>query len=492
MDRLKEGSPEYNVSNTLAFRGQPNRKILEKSVNTIISRHQSLRTVFDVEVEDPFQLIATELTIELPLVDLRSFPHEKQQTLIKEAVAVPFDLKTLPLIRSNLYRLDEDEYILSIVIHHIVYDGWSVGVFYRELSACYSAFLRNQEPVLPKLDIQYVDYAKWQKEWLTGAVLQKQLDYWTDTLRGIELLEFPTDRARPSIQTFNGALHKFHFSDSYSDELAAFMTERRITPFMFFLTAFETLLARYSGQDDIVVGTPIANRQREEQEPLIGFFVNTLVMRLCLEEDSSFVDLIQQMRGKILDAFMAQDLPFERLVEEVNPERDRSRHPLFQILFALQNARGSHPGFEGLEEIEPPSNISKTHFDLELHVKSDNGTWAGHLIYNTDLFDHESIQRFGLHLQNLVDAIISKPAQPVKKINFLGEDEEQFVLKGTPLSAEDAKGLRRVDELVDQVSKELPHVPAIQYGEEQIHYQELLCRANGFGEQAHYAWSESE
>lgn len=478
LDRFKGSSAEYNLGRMYPLKGKLNKSAMAKAINTIVARHDSLRTCFKETYSGATQVIHPEVEIPLKEMDLRDLSEKEQKDLIREEYSKPFDLEKLPLVRSTVYQLAEDRHIVEIVIHHIVTDGWSVAVMNRELTELYSAFCDGKELSLPPLATQYPDYSKWQRDWLQGEVLDAQLQYWTEHLKGVGNLDLPTDRPRPPIHTYNGASLVAKLPKSLGDKMMQFNRSARVTPFMSFLTAFQVLLAKHSGQEDVVVGTPIANRQKVDHEKLIGFFVNTLVMRMTLEEDASFNDLVKQVRMNSLNAFQNQDLPFERLVEAINPKRDQSRHPVFQVMFALQNAHGEDPVFKDLEEFEYKVGSSTTHFDLELHVMNKAGEWVAVLLYNTDLFDEATIQRLFDSYVNLLDALTANPEMPVRKLTLLGNEERDKLLS----EWNDVPACPGSDTLVqtrfEDVSRKHPDMTAVCYADQSISYGELNRKAN--------------
>ncbi len=308
-----------------------------------------------------------------------------------------------PLLRGTLIQLDRCDWILLLTMHHIISDGWSIGVLIREFSTLYAAFSQGNPSPLPELPIQYADFALWQRDWLQGEVLEAQLTYWKKQLGGtLPMLDLPGDSPRPPVQTFQGASHRFRLPKALSDSLQALSQKQGVTLYMTLLAAFNILLARYSGQEDILVGSPIANRTSQELEPLIGFFVNTLVLRTDVSDNPSVVDLLARVRNIALDAFAHQDLPFEKLVEALQPSRDLSRPPLFQVMFVLQNAPMSVVQLPGLcmTPVELHSGTAK--FDLTLYVTETEGGLKANLEYNRDLFTPATVARMGEHFQNLL------------------------------------------------------------------------------------------
>ncbi len=385
-----------------------NIEALEQSFNSIVTRHEALRTNFLTTEGQVVAVIAPEKPLTLSIIDISDQQAFQQQAFIKQLADLeaqqPFDISNDHLLRVKLLRLSEQEHIILLTMHHIVSDGWSIGVLVEELATLYPAFCDGQPSLLPALPIQYVDFAAWQRQWLQGQVLQTQISYWRKQLENApKVLELPTDYPRPAIQTFRGATYSFELSNELSKALNKFSQQQGSTLFMTLLAGFQTLLWRYTGQTDIVVGSAIANRNRTEIEGLIGFFVNTLVLRTNLAGNPSFVELLKQVRSVALGAYAHQDLPFELLVEQLQPQRDLSHTPLFQVMFVLQNAPMSALELPGLtlSYLETDSNSAK--FDLTLNMTQTQSGLIASFEYNTDLFKESTICRMAGHLQTLLD-----------------------------------------------------------------------------------------
>ncbi len=342
LDQLIPNNPFYNIPLALNLTGSLNQAALEQTFNEIVRRHEALRTTVVIQSGQPVQVINPTLTITLPIIDLRQLPQAEREIqarqLTTQEAQRPFNLSTDSLLRVKLLRLDETQYILLLTMHHIVCDGWSIGVLIQEIAALYTAFASNQPSPLPKLTIQYVDFAYWQRQWLQKEVLEKQLSYWQKQLDGISMLNLPTDRPRLAAQTYQGARQPLQLSKSLSEAVLALGQQEGVTLFITLLAAFQVLLSRYTQQEDIAIGSPIANRNRSEIEGLIGFFVNSLVLRTDLSGNPTFRELLNRVKEVALGAYAHQDLPFEKLVEELHPERNLNQNPLFQVVFALQNA----------------------------------------------------------------------------------------------------------------------------------------------------------
>jgi acyl carrier protein len=352
LDQLEPDTPTYNISHALRLSGTLETEALKRSFTEIVSRHEALRTTFAAVDGEPVQVISPVTDVDLPIDDLTTLPEAEREDEAKrrarQEARSPFDLERGPLFRAKLLRLGEEEHLLLLTMHHVVSDGWSMGVFWRELGALYEAFSEGKPSPLAELPIQYADYALWQRQWLTGEVLDSQLTYWKERLAELSPLELPTDRPRSAAQTHRGASQELLLSESLTEALKDLARGEGATLFMVLLGAFQVLLSRYAGQEDVAIGVPIAGRTRAETEGLIGFFLNTLVMRTDLSGDPTFREVLSRVREVALGAYDHQELPFEKLVEELRPERDLSRSPLFQVLFNMQNVPASRIELPGL------------------------------------------------------------------------------------------------------------------------------------------------
>src|SRR5215213_9950657 len=433
LDQLQPGNAFYNISRNFLLRGPLDVQALERSLNEIVKRHEILRTSFKNVDGHPVQIISPPQQFNLLVVNLEDNSEEdreaKSYSLITEHANQPFDLGRGPLMRMKLLRLSEQEHVLLVAMHHIISDGWSTGVLFRELSALYTAYAAGEESPLQELPIQYADYAVWQREYLSGEVLNAQVEYWRGRLTGAApVLELPADRVRPAVQSYQGEVARFEVDPEVSEGLEALSQREGVTLFMTLLAAFKVLLYRYTGQEDIVVGSPIAGRTRAEVENLIGFFVNTLVLRTDLSGGPSFKDLLGRVRETALGAYAHQDVPFEKLVEELQPERDLSRSPLFQVMFILQNAPREKLALPGLSMGLVNAGSVTAKFDLSVVFYEDQQVLRGAIIYNTDLFEPATIERMVGHFGVLLEAIIANPEQLVTKLPILTEPEKDQLL----------------------------------------------------------------
>ena len=428
LDQLEPGNPAYNIPAVLRLSGVLDPAALGQSLREIVRRHETLRTTFSTADGRPFQTVAPAPALSLPVIDLQELPADRRdaeaQKIIAEETRQSFDLAQGLLTRARLLRLGREEHILLLTMHHIASDGWSRGILLRELAALYRAFTTGNPSPLPELPVQYTDFAVWQRQWLQGETLEEQLAYWKKQLAALPALPFPTDRPRPPAQTYRGAGRSLALSERLTEALRKLSAREGATVFMTLLAAFKTLLYRYTGQNDIAVGSPIAGRTRPEIEGLIGFFVNTLVLRTDLSGNPSFRELLAREREACVGAYAHQDLPFEKLVEELQPERDLSRTPLFQVFFNMMRSGDSRtldlPGLKG-EWLEVPEAASK--FDMTLYARERHGALAFSLAYNTDLFEAATIERLLGHYHTLLEAIAADPERPISSLPLLTEAE---------------------------------------------------------------------
>ncbi len=483
LDQYEPGSSVYNVPSAQRLRGPLDIGALEHSLGEIVGRHEALRTTFSVVEGEPVQVIAPAASISLPVSDLSHFAdserEEEAQRLATAEARRPFDLSQGPLFRATLIRLDEDDHILLCSMHHIVSDGWSIGVLYRELSVLYQAFSQGHPSPLAGLPIQYADYAVWQREWLKGDELDRQLSYWKKQLEGAPaVLNLPTDRPRPAVQSHRGARQSITLSKELSEKLKGLSRTQGVTLFMTLLAAFQTLLYRYTGQEDIVVGSPIANRTRTEIEGLIGFFVNTLVLRSNFSSNPTFKELLAQVRETALGAYAHQDLPFEKLVEELKPERTPSHSPLFQVMFVLQNAPSTELKFEGLSVSPVRVGEETAKFDLTFSVNQAAEGLRFSLHYDTDLFDASTIERMIGHFRTLLEGIVANPEQRISDLPMLTEAEKhQLLIEWNDTKADYPKD-KCIHELFEEQVDRTPEAVAVVFEDQQLTYRELNTRAN--------------
>ncbi|HYG65957.1 MAG TPA: amino acid adenylation domain-containing protein [Thermoanaerobaculia bacterium] len=478
VDRLKPGSSAYNVPLAARLTGALDAAALGSALREVACRHEVLRTTFAERDGRPVQVIAPEPRLPLDIVDLRGLPEaEREAEVARRAITEtlrPFDLAAGPLIRAALLRLAEEEHALLVTMHHIVTDGWSMGIFLRELTELYGG---RELPVLP---VQYADFAVWQRSWMTGEVLESQLSYWRGHLAGAPArLTLPTDRPRPAVTTNHGTNQPVVLPPSLSRALSALARREGATPYMVLLAGFAALLGRYSGQRDVVVGSPIAGRNRRETEGLIGLFVNALALRVELAEGLDFLSLLRQARRTALDGFAHQDIPFERLVEELVSERDLGHSPLFQVTLALQNVPSSATAVSGLAIRGVAMESRTAKFEMSLRLVPVGDELAGGLEYNTDLFDAATAERLAGHLARLLELAVAAPEVPVPDLGLLAPAERQHLLRewndtGMDYGAE--SGLCLHDLIGMQVERTLDAVAAVS-GDEHLSYHELAQQA---------------
>ncbi len=433
LDQWEPASPFYNIFAPVRLKGQLNVPALEQTLTEIRRRHEVLRTTFPALEGRPLQVIAPAQPISLPVEDLSLLPQQQREIAARQIAAEeasrPFDLANGPLVRARLLKLDADEHVALLTMHHIVSDGWSTGILIREIAALYEAFSAGRPSPLPELPIQYADFAVWQRKWLQGEVLEAQLAYWRRKLGGtLPVLELPTDRPRPAVQSFRGAHQAVELGAASSEAVKTLSQREGVTLFMTLLAAFKALLYRYSGQDDIIIGSPIANRNRVEIEALVGFFVNTLVLRTDLSGNPRFRELIDRVREVALEASAHQDLPFEKLVDELQPERDLSRTPLFQVVFVMQSTPGQTLELPGLTLTPLEVEGETTKFDLILAIRETASGLIGQVSYNTDLFDDSTISRMLGHYRTLLAAAVARPELRLSDLPLLTEAERHQLL----------------------------------------------------------------
>jgi amino acid adenylation domain-containing protein len=483
LDQLTGGSALYNMACPQRFPFALDVEVLRRCLLEIMRRHESLRTRFGMSGGTPVQIIASHLDLELPVEDLRNHPADRRDyealRLTTEESQTSFDLRTGPLLRTKLLRLADGDYIFLLTIHHIVSDGWSMGVFFGELGVLYQSFMAGQPSPLPELTVQYSDFAVWQRNWLQGDVRESQLSYWKKQLAGMAPLELPADRVRPALPSFRGAAHPIYLGAELVEQLRALGHKQDATLFIVLLAAFQLLMHRYTGQDSIVIGSPVANRNRAETEGLIGFFVNSLVMHTRLEGDPSFPGLLERVRETALGAYANQDLPFEMLVEELHPERDLSRNPLFQVIFQLMDTSTTGDTSGGAYAPQAPAlQMATSKFDLNLTLFATSAGVTGVLEYTSDLFDAGRIARMAGHYCKLLDEIVRDPSRPISKIPLLTAAERRQIL--TEWNTTTALFPRRhgVRESFEWHAAKQPEARAVCFGEREVTYGELEAGAN--------------
>jgi amino acid adenylation domain-containing protein len=480
MDQLEPNQPLYNIPDTHSFKGPLDLEALQRSLSEIVRRHEILRTTFQTVGGQPVQVIAPPQPLAVPVIDISHLPDAERtaeaQRLADEESIQPFDLSRGPLFRVQLVRLAKEEHLLLFTMHHIISDGWSLQVLGRELGTLYQAYKSGQTSPLPELPIQYADFAVWQREWLQGEVLEKQLNYWREKLGGdLPELELPFDHARPARQSFRGEAEGIELNAEVSRRVKEIAREQGTTLFMTLLAAFNVLLWRYTGQEDLLVGTPIANRTRSETENLIGFFVNTLVLRTEMNASSSFRDLLEQVRETTLGAYDHQDVPFEKLVEELQPERSLNRNPLFQVLFALQD--GGELKLSGLELtwMDTKNDIAK--FDLSFYISDTPNGFYAWFEYDKDLFEQATIARMLKHFEVLVERIAMNPDAKLSELEILTQAEREQLWAWNQTATDYGRD-QCIHQIFEAHAAQQPQAVAVIDGEKQLTYEELNQRAN--------------
>ena len=487
LHRLEPDSPAYNISQAIRLDGRLSPAVLRRTLREIVRRHEILRTSFGLSEEDePAQRIVPELALEIPRVDLRGLAGTMAERdreglargLADQLAAAPFDLGRLPLLRFVLLRTGDEGHLLLLSLHHIISDGWSSGILMREMATLYGDFLADGPPSLPELPLQYADFSGWQRRWLQGEVLERQLDYWRGQLEGAPgLLELPGDRPRPPVQSFRGGRREVVLERPLARRLEELGQQGGATLFMTLVAVYGALLFRYSGQRDLLLGYPIANRNRVEIEPLIGFFVNTLILRARFAPGQTFRALQGEMRRITLDAYSHQDLPFERLMEELHPDRDVSHTPLFQVMFTLQNAplpKLAMPGLE-LDFVRPEK--AAVQLDLDLTLRNGEDGLRGVLAYSLDLFDPTTAERLAGHFAALAAAAVEDPDLPLERLSLLRPGERKQLLEEWNDRRRDYPLDRTFPELLEEAFRRFPERPAVRCGDQAWTYRQLEERS---------------
>jgi amino acid adenylation domain-containing protein len=488
LDQLAPGSPVYNIPEAIRLVGALSLPALENSFAEILRRHQALRTTFQSTNGQPVQVVTSDYRFSLALCDLSHLGEAARQEEIQRlAVAEarkPFDLTRDLMLRASLVRLAPEEHVLFITMHHIASDAWSIGILYGELATLYRAFLEGKNPaeaggLLPELPIQYPDYATWQRQWLDGQVLEEQLTYWKNQLAGApDLLELPIDKPRPAVQSFRGGARSMLLPRELARDLKALSRREGVTLFMLLLGAFKVLLSRYSRQQDILVGSPIAGRTQVETEGLIGFFINTLILRTDLSGNPTFKQLLQKIRKITLDAYAHQDLPLEKLVMELKPERSSSHTPLFQVVFVLQSAPSHPPELTNLSATYLEVDTETAKFDLILSITDTPQGLKTGFEYNVDLFEESTIARMLEHFRTLLEGIAAAPEQRISQLPLLPAPERRLLLEEWNEAKADYPREKTIHQLFDEQAARTPNAVAILDGQEQTTYAQLAARAN--------------
>ncbi len=479
LDQVQPGNPLYNVPTAVRIGGTIDYAALRRALSEIVRRHEALRTRLPEIGGEPQARVAEAEEVALPVVDVAD--DEEAWTRAREEALRSFDLARDTLFRAKLLRFADDDHLLVVTMHHIASDGWSIGVLLSEFAVLYDSFSRAEASPLPELPMQYGRFVRWQRERLTDARLAGQIDYWKRQLEGASgSIDLPTDRPRPPVQTHRGAAELFLLPPDLLRDLLELSRNEGSTLFMTLMAAFQTLLHRYSRQDDISVGVPVAGRTRVETEPMIGLFINTLVLRSRFDDDSTFRDLLARVRDAAVGAFTHQDIPFDKLVEALRPERDLSRHPLFQVMFVLQN--------EPMTVVDPKTlsmkplyiDVGLAKFDITLQMTEAAEGLDGLVEYNADLFDRDTIQRFVSHFETLLRAVVRDPSLRLSRLPLMSEDERRRVLVELNDTARDYGPDGRLHELIEEQVRRTPDAIAVTFEGESLTYAELDSRANEY------------
>lgn len=482
LHQLEPNLTAYNLAYGHYLHSPIDTTIFQQAFLQVIKRHETLRTSFHSLNGLPFQQIAAEVSLPLKIIDLSHLPVEERLTEAKRLASLdanrPFDMTTAPLIRAILFPISPEETFFYLNIHHLIFDGWSHSIFFNDLRAFYEGLLKNAAPDLPALPIQFSDFVIWEREHLQGDYLKKSLDFWLPYLDGSPVLELPTDFPRPGWSTYNGNTLLYDFPPELSVAIKKICQQVNVTPFMVLLAGFNLLLSKYSGQDDIVVGTALAGRNRLEQENLIGFFANTLVVRTKLAGAVTFQDLLTRVRENALSIYAHQDIPFEILVDHLKLHRDPSRNPLFNTVLVMQNTPSQESSLAGISTERVRLDVEDSHFDFEFHIREISDHFSLRSKFNTDLYKQETILRMLSHFENLLQQVTSDPARPLNEISLLTGQEKHKVLADWNQTARDYPRNATVHQLFEAQVKQHPQKIALSIGKVQVSYGQLSLHAN--------------
>jgi amino acid adenylation domain-containing protein len=488
VDQLEPGNAAYNIPVAVRLQGKFNVDAFQRTLNEIVRRHEILRTHYETVEGRGVQKIEAAAPVEVAREDARDLGQAEKEAWVQRRVteeqSKAFDLSRSPLLRVRLLHLDHGDYVLLLTMHHIASDGWSAAVLVKELVTLYEAFAQDCPSPLPELEIQYADYAAWQRQWLYGDLLQNQIGYWRKQLADLPTLELPQDRPRLLRRSIAAATEPIEISEELTRELRQLCQAEGVTVFMAVLAAFKIVLGRWARQEDVVIGTDVANRRRAELENLIGYFVNQLVLRTDLRGNPTCRELLARVRATCLEAYDHQDLPFERLVEELAPGRDLNRNPLFQVIFVWQNARRNKPILlPDLSVSTVPAEATTIKFDLKLSISEDVDELRGALSYSTDLFEAETARRMLRHLVRVLEQMVFNSKLRLHEIDLLDAHNRQLVLTEWNRTAYEYKSNCSVHELVEEQARRTPYQTAVVFEKERLSYAELNQRANQL---AHY------
>ena len=482
---LSESHPDsaaYNVAAGYRLAGSLDLEALEKSFSEIGRRHEVLRATFEVKDGEPLQRIDAAQKIALRLIDLHELPETQREAeavrLASEDAVTPFDLRQGPLVRATLFKISPECHVLQMTLHHIACDGWSIGVFFREMAELYSAFSVGRTSPLPELAIQYADYADWQRASFSEEGLKKQLSYWTQQLAdAVSLLRLPSDRARPAVQSLRGERKTHVLPAGLTTRLKAFAEEHGVTSFVLMLAAFQAFLHRESGQADIMVGSPVSGRTRTELEPLIGFFANILPLRMNFSDDPTVLELLRRTRETVLEAEENKDVPFEKLVDELGFARDTSYSPVFQAGFAFHVSTLA-PTLPGMTCTRLEMDTKTSKWDITLEVLEEAGLFSCIFEYSTDLFNDSTVSRMSRHFEALLEKLVAAPKLKVSELPLLTANECHEILQEWNQTARVYPREKSLQELFEVQVERSPEAVAVVFGEERVSYGELNRRAN--------------
>ncbi len=483
LDQISPRNPFYNIALAIPLKTVIAIELLEKTINQVIRRHEILRTNFISVEGEPLQIVQPERKIDIQLTEFRNLTDEERNLQITQyytrALSYTFDLSEDLLIRASLLKFGNEDHFFILVMHHIISDGWSLRIFWNEMIAIYNALAANQQPTLKEIIIQYGDFSIWQREWLKDDILKEQLDFWKKQLEDIQTLDLRTDRPRPAVLTYKGAFQPFTVPLALSSALRNICQQQGVTLFMTLLSAYSILLHRYTGQNSIVIGTPVAGRNRVELEELIGFFINTIVIRIDVYSNLTFIDLLQQTKEITLQAFAHQDLPFEKLVEEMHIERDLSKNPLFQVTLQLLNSSNHKTKTKSnLSEADLKLERGAAIFDIALNLVDASGVIDGHFEYSTDLFNEDTMSRFAANFKALLLEIASNPNSKIKDYASLTKPEAQKVVYAFNETETVHPEFYGVHHAIEKNALRFPEAVAVFADEKSYTYSELNNKAN--------------
>jgi amino acid adenylation domain-containing protein len=481
LEQLQPNTDTFNEPHARRLRCRLDVQALEQAIDVVRRRHETLRTVFRMGKEGPHQFVRPLEPFPFGITDLASHPPERRleeaRRLIDEAAEIPFDIERGPLFRAHLYRLDDEDHVLFFNAHHIVFDEWSLGILLREISHIYEASTQGRKPTLPKPPIQYRDFAVWQRGWIGSEDFERQLDFWRQRLAGVPALDLPVDKPRPPVQTYHGGSVAFTLRPALAEGIRTLSRSEGVTPFMTLLACFKVLLSRYSGQTDVAIGSPVANRHHKELEPLIGFFVNMIVLRTDLGGNPTFRELLDRVRATCVEAYANQELPFERLVQEMQPSRDLSRHPLFQVAFDLQT--DPEPISPGTLRLEPfPFRGETPKFDLVFRLRDTDSGITGVLVYKDDLFTEETARRLLDSFEVFVEAVLADADVAIADAPLLSDAERRRIATQWNDTARERAHIRCLHELFQSEARAHPDGIAVATEKKVLSYGEVERSAN--------------